>query len=112
MPFEILKKHGQMAYKLKLLSSYKTHPVFPAVKLSRAKDDEWKQLLPRIKLKVWDPETGEFINSMETAPEGTIQMSQEDFEGLPWRLNPDAHPQVHTTPYKLGLSGQQNLLGG
>ena len=101
-----------MAYKLKLPSLYKTHPVFPAVKLSRAKDDEWKRLLPRIKLKVQDPETREFINSMETAPEGTIQMSQEDFEGLLWRLNPDVHLQVRTTPYKLGLSEQQNLLGG
>ena len=101
-----------MAYKLKLLSTYKVHPVFPAVKLTKAKDDEWKHPLPKIKLKVRDPETGEFINSMETAPEGTIQMSQEDFESLPWRLNPDTHPQARTTPYELGPSGRRNLLGG
>ena len=41
-----------MAYKLKLPSTYKVHPVFPAVKLTKAKDDEWKRPLPKIKLKV------------------------------------------------------------
>ena len=49
-PFEIIEKHGRMAYKLKLLSMYKVHPVFPAVKLTKAKDDEWKRPLPKIKL--------------------------------------------------------------
>ena len=101
-----------MAYKLKLPSTYKVHPVFPAVKLTKAKDGEWKHPLPKIKLKVRDPETGEFINSMETAPDRAIQMSQEDFESIPWRLNPDAHPQARTTPYELGPSGRRNLLGG
>ena len=83
-----------MVYKLKLPSLYKVHPIFPAVKLLKAKDNKWGRLLPIIKLKVQDPETGEFINSMDTAPNGTIQMSQEDFESLPWRLNPDVHPQA------------------
>ena len=102
-----------MAYKLKLPSAYKVHPVFPAVKLTKAKDDEWKRPLPKIKLKVRDPETREFINLMETTtPNGVIQMSQEDFESIPWRLNPDAHPQARTTPYDLGPSGRRNLLGG
>ena len=104
-PFEIIEKHRRMAYKLKLPSLYKVHPVFPAVKLSLAKDDKWKCPLPKIKLKVQDTKTREFINSMETAPEGAIQMSQEDFESLPWRLNPDVHPQACTTPYELDLSG-------
>ena len=101
-----------MAYKLKLPSTYKVHPVFPIVKLTKVRDDEWERPLPQIKLKVRDPETGEFINSLETAPKGTIQMSQEDFESIPWRLNPDVHPQARTTPYELGPSGRRNLLGG
>ena len=101
-----------MAYKLKLPSTYKVHPVFPAVKLTKTKDDEWKRPLPKIKLKVRDPETGEFINSTELAPEGTIRMSEEDFENLPWRLNPDVHPQARTTQFEPGPSGRRNLLGG
>ena len=111
-PFEIIEKHGRMAYKLKLPSTYKVHPVFPAVKLTKAKDDEWKRPLPKIKLKVRDPETGEFINSTELAPEGAIRMSEEDFENLPWRLNPDAYPQARTTQFEPGPSGRRNLLGG
>ena len=42
-PFEKISKHGPMAYKLRLPKMYKVHPIFPAVKLSKAKDDEWEQ---------------------------------------------------------------------
>ena len=50
-----------MAYKLRLLKSYKVHPIFPAVKLTKAQDNEWEQPIPKVTLKVRDPDTGEFV---------------------------------------------------
>ena len=45
-PFEIISKHGPMVYKLRLPKTYKVHPIFPAVKLTKAKDDEWERPIP------------------------------------------------------------------
>ena len=54
-----------MVYKLRLPKMYKVHPIFPAVKLSKAKDDEWERPIPQVTLKVRDPTTGEFVRTME-----------------------------------------------
>ena len=68
-PFEIILKHGPMAYKL--LKMYKVHPIFPTVKLTKAKDDKWEWLIPWVTLKVWDPTTGKFVQTTErTSIEG------------------------------------------
>ena len=83
-PFEILKKHGRLSYELKLPRSFKVHPVFPAVKLSKAKDDEWNRPKPKVVLKVRDPSTGEFINH--------FHISSDDFDSIPWRPHPDLFP--------------------
>lgn len=41
-PFEIIMKHGKMAYKLGLLKTYKVYPMFLAIKLMKANEDKWK----------------------------------------------------------------------
>ena len=64
-PFEIISKHGPMVYKLRLPKMYKVHPIFPAIKLTKAKDNEWEQPIPRVTLKVWDPAAGEFVRTTE-----------------------------------------------
>ena len=50
-----------MVYKLQLLKTYKVHPIFLAVKLTKAKDNEWERPVPKVTLKVQDPATGEFV---------------------------------------------------
>ena len=45
-PFEIISKHGPMAYKLQLPKTFKVHPIFPAIKLTKAKDNEWEIPIP------------------------------------------------------------------
>ena len=42
-PFKIISKHGPMVYKLWLPKMYKVHPIFSAVKLTKAKDDKWER---------------------------------------------------------------------
>ena len=98
-PFEITAKHGKMAYKLVLPSSYKVHPVFPMVKLAKAMEDEWKRPILKIKLKVWDPATGEFINLMEKEDPKGIKLDPEMFTTIRWRLNLDQYPNTYTTSW-------------
>lgn len=98
-PFEITAKHRKMVYELVLPSSYKVHPMFPMVKLAKAVEDKWKRLILKIKLKVWDPATGEFINSMEKEDPKGIKLDPETFATIRWRLNPDQYPNAYTTPW-------------
>ena len=73
-PFPIVTKHGRLAYELKLPRSYRIHPVFPAVKLSKAHQDEWDRPRPKVTLKVRDPTTGEFINKTYLLLAGTTSL--------------------------------------
>ena len=61
-PFPSVAKHGQLTYELKLPWTCQIHLVFPMVKLSKAKVDEWEWPRPKVLLKVRDLATGEFIN--------------------------------------------------
>ena len=45
--------------------TYKVYPIFPAIKLTKAQDDEWERPIPQVTLKIWDPTTGEFIRTTE-----------------------------------------------
>jgi hypothetical protein len=65
-PFEIIRKVNDLAYELKLPRSFKIHPVISASRLEKAKDDEWNRPQPRVTLKVRDPQSGEFINTLES----------------------------------------------
>ena len=75
-PFEIIMKHRKMAYKLCLPKTYKVHPVFLAIKLMKANEDEWKQLIPKITLKVRDPDTREFGLTQRTLPTSHGDLTQ------------------------------------
>ena len=88
-----------MAYKLQLPKSYKVHPIFPTVKLTKATDDEWERLVPRVILKVWDPDTGEFVQITGWEQEEGIRLSPEIFNDIPWRLIPESYPNQTTTPW-------------
>ena len=98
-PFEIISKHGPMAYKLWLPKMYKVHPIFPAIKLTKAKDDEWERPVPKVTLKVWDPATGEFVWTTEQEQVEGIWLSPETFNEISWRLNPETYPNQTTTPW-------------
>ena len=98
-PFEIISKHGPMVYKLRLPKLYKVHLIFPAVKLTKAKDDEWERPIPKVILKVRDPDTGEFLRTTEREQVEGIRLSPETFHQISWQLNPKTYPNQFTTPW-------------
>ena len=73
-----------MVYKLQLHKTYKIHPMFPAVKLTKAKDNKWERLTPQVMLKVWNPATGEFIQMTEQKDIRGIKVLSDIFNKIPW----------------------------
>ena len=98
-PFEIILKHGPMVYKLQLPKMYKVHPIFPAVKLTKAKDNKWERPVFQVTLKVWDPATGEFVRSMKWKSVKGIKISPDIFNKILWWLNPESYPDQTTMPW-------------
>ena len=88
-----------MVYKLWLPKMYKVHPIFPAVKLTKAQDDEWERPIPWVTLKVQDPTTGEFIWTMEQKSIEGIKISPDIFNEIPWRLNPESYLNQTMMPW-------------
>ena len=88
-----------MAYKLRLPKTYKVHPIFPAVKLTKAQDDEWERPIPRVTLKVRDPTTREFVRTMERKSIEGIKISSDIFNEIPWQLNPESYLNQTTMPW-------------
>src|SRR5882762_1964397 len=76
-PFRVLRKVSDLAYELKLPSSFRIHPVISASRLELAKPDEWQRPRPRVTLKVRDPHTGEIINRIKSS-RSLFRVSEED----------------------------------
>jgi hypothetical protein len=76
-PFPIIQKIDDLAFKLKLPTAFKIHPVISASRLEPVKRDEWSRPQPRVTLKVRDPQTGEIINRMESSS-SVFRVSEND----------------------------------
>lgn len=98
-PFEIIKKIGPLTYKLKLPKSMKIHPVVSVAWLEKANDDEWERPRPKVTLKVRDPQSGDYINQIQTIEDDDDAFS--DRNKIDWSMPLD-NPSYKPRKVKIG----------